>query len=307
MEPTLERSGDALFEHVAGLGREIAALNENVAALRSGLEAVNENVAALRAHLDEIECMTGRVDLSEDALLGTGQRGGDLLACRDPDCKAPGSGSGPFLCPCSRLPPGIHRWCAVPWATCASLGAHVAAIQAVTSQRESWRTMNMAGSPSVPFGSSRSKRKHGTSLQIEGVLRVPAVQVQCLGAQPIDGWPAMRCAAPALGSIIMLIATCLKKKSDTEMPNVLNISGTITYILIIPAIEFTDQTPFQLFSRGLIEHLWAVEKILQLPSHVLDLMETREDVIARRACSLGGYRIVVMPSPSDGAICSDHP
>jgi transposase-like protein len=60
MEPTPERNGDALFQHVAGLGREIVAVSEHVAALRSGLEAANENVAALRAHLDEIERMTGR-------------------------------------------------------------------------------------------------------------------------------------------------------------------------------------------------------------------------------------------------------
>ena len=46
MEPAPERSGDALFEHVA--------------ALRTTAEAANENVAALRAHLDAIERMTGR-------------------------------------------------------------------------------------------------------------------------------------------------------------------------------------------------------------------------------------------------------
>jgi hypothetical protein len=39
MEPTPERNGDALFEHV---------------------EAANENAAALRAHLDAIKRMTGR-------------------------------------------------------------------------------------------------------------------------------------------------------------------------------------------------------------------------------------------------------
>jgi len=39
MEPTPERSGDALFEHVA---------------------AANENVVALRAHLDAIKRLTGR-------------------------------------------------------------------------------------------------------------------------------------------------------------------------------------------------------------------------------------------------------
>jgi hypothetical protein len=40
------RSSDAFHEHLAGLGR--------------GIAAVNENVAALRAHLDEIERLTGR-------------------------------------------------------------------------------------------------------------------------------------------------------------------------------------------------------------------------------------------------------
>jgi transposase-like protein len=60
MEPTPERSGDALFERLAGLGRETAVVNEKVAALRSALEAANENVAALQMHLDEIERMTGR-------------------------------------------------------------------------------------------------------------------------------------------------------------------------------------------------------------------------------------------------------
>jgi hypothetical protein len=40
------RSSDAFHEHLAGLGR--------------GIAAVNENVAALRAHLDEIERMIGR-------------------------------------------------------------------------------------------------------------------------------------------------------------------------------------------------------------------------------------------------------
>ena len=46
MEPAPERSGDALFEHIA--------------ALRTTLEAANDNVAALRAHLDAIARMTGR-------------------------------------------------------------------------------------------------------------------------------------------------------------------------------------------------------------------------------------------------------
>jgi hypothetical protein len=40
------RTSDAFLEHLAGLGR--------------GIAAVNENVATLRAHLDEIERMTGR-------------------------------------------------------------------------------------------------------------------------------------------------------------------------------------------------------------------------------------------------------
>jgi hypothetical protein len=60
MEPTPERSGDALFEHVAALRTKLEGISEHVAALRSGLEAANENISALRAHLDEIERMTGR-------------------------------------------------------------------------------------------------------------------------------------------------------------------------------------------------------------------------------------------------------
>jgi hypothetical protein len=78
-----------------------------------------------------------------------------------------------------------------------------------------------------------------------------------------------------------------------------NVFGSIKYILIIPDVELKDSTPFQLFSHGLIERIWAIYRILELPSHIQDLMETRNETIARRAGSLGGYRLEVIPAPSD--------